>query len=75
MSYHRHITSEQVKVKPESGLWRNTKKIDWAWYEEELAVIVKHLPDRLRMGYEIEHCAARSGNSKALCSAKKVRRL
>ena len=52
-----HIIFELTDVQPESRLWKNTRKTDWAGYEVELAVKVKHLADKLRTGCEIEHCA------------------
>ena len=57
MSDHRHITFELTDVKQKSSLWRNLKKTGWAGYDKELVAKVKHFLDRLRMGYEIEHCA------------------
>ena len=58
MSDRRHITFELTDVKQESSLWRNLKKTDWAGYDKDLVAIkVEHLLDKLRMGYEIKHCA------------------
>ena len=39
------------------SLWRNPWKKDSDGYEEELAVKVKYLPERLRTGCQIKHCA------------------
>ena len=54
MSDHGHIIFELTDLKSERWLWRNPRKKDWTVYEEELAVKVEHLLDKLRMVCEFE---------------------
>ena len=48
---------ELTDVKSESRLWRTPMKTDWGGYDQELAVKVKHLLNRLKTDCKIEHCA------------------